>query len=349
MAENRFYTQETHGPYELHGLGDYELEGGGVLPNCQVAYASFGTLSTEKDNVVLVPTWYAGTHLFAQQVYIGPGRALDPARYFIVVANQIGNGLSTSPHHFPAPAGARFPAVAIGDDVRAQAQLLRERFGVERLELVFGASMGAMQAYEWAVRYPEMVRRLAPLAGTARTTTYGTLLGDALIDALASDPGFAEGAYESVDAVRAGLRRHARLWALMGYSSEFYKREQWRDLGYTSERNFQNGFMAAYFSRMDPNNLVAMIRKWQSADVGRHAGGDLAAALGRITARTYVLAIDEDLCFPARDLRTEQELVPGSELRLVRSLSGHQGIFGFEASFRTQVDEHLAELLADPT
>ena len=80
-----------------------------------------GTLNTAKDNAILVPTWYSGTNKIMQEVYIGNGRALDPDKYFIIIVNQIGNGLSTSPHNTPTPAGmGNFPRVRIGDDVRAQ-------------------------------------------------------------------------------------------------------------------------------------------------------------------------------------------------------------------------------------
>ena len=121
MIDNSYYSQEIHGPYELHDIGNLELEEGGTIRNCQLAYATFGTLNAVKDNAILVPTWYSGTNKIIEQVFVGSGHALDPDRYFIIVANQIGGGLSTSPHNTPQPTGmANFPRVRIGDDVRAQ-------------------------------------------------------------------------------------------------------------------------------------------------------------------------------------------------------------------------------------
>src|SRR5271156_3729190 len=129
MIENSYYSQDVHGPYELHDIGDLELEEGGTIRGCQLACATFGTLDPAKDNAILIPTWYSGTNKIIEQVYIGKGRALDPERYFIIVVNQIGGGLSTSPHNTPGPLGtADFPLVTIGDDVVAQERLLRERF-----------------------------------------------------------------------------------------------------------------------------------------------------------------------------------------------------------------------------
>ena len=124
MITNSYYSQEVHGPYELYDVGNLVLEEGGTIRNCQLAYAAFGTLNAAKDNAVLVPTWYSDTNKIIEQVYIGNGRALDPDKYFIIIVNQIGGGLSTSPHNTPPPAGmGNFPHVRIGDDVRAQHKL----------------------------------------------------------------------------------------------------------------------------------------------------------------------------------------------------------------------------------
>src|SRR5699024_4525806 len=130
--ENPFYTAENHGAYDLISIGQLDLEEGGSIPDCQLAVATFGELNAAKDNVILMPTWYSGTHQTYQDVYIGPEHALNPEKYFIIVVNQIGNGLSTSPHN-AAGANAdismsRFPHVRIGDDVVAQERLLREHF-----------------------------------------------------------------------------------------------------------------------------------------------------------------------------------------------------------------------------
>src|SRR5215470_5299928 len=104
MINNSYYSQEIHGPYELQDIGNLELEEGGTIRGCTLAYATFGALNAAKDNAILIPTWYSGTNKIIEQVYIGKDRALDPDKYFIIVINQIGNGLSTSPHNTPAPA-----------------------------------------------------------------------------------------------------------------------------------------------------------------------------------------------------------------------------------------------------
>ncbi|MBS0250887.1 MAG: hypothetical protein JSR78_07455, partial [Proteobacteria bacterium] len=99
MSSAPYYSQEVHGPYKLFDVGRLELEEGGVLESCQLAIATHGKLNADKSNVVLIPTWYSGSNKIWEQVYIGEGRALDPSKYFIVIINQIGGGLSTSPHN----------------------------------------------------------------------------------------------------------------------------------------------------------------------------------------------------------------------------------------------------------
>ncbi|SHF83376.1 alpha/beta fold hydrolase [Geodermatophilus nigrescens] len=351
MIENAFYTPEVQGAYQLHALGGFDLEEGGRIPDLRLAYATYGELSPSKDNAILIPTWFSGTHATWEQTYIGPGRALDPSRWFIVVVNQIGNGLCTSPHNTDGEiAMSRFPRVRIGDDVRAQQQLAAELFGIERWALVVGGSMGAQQTYEWAVRFPDRVLRAAPIAGTAQNTPHDFLFTRSLMDAITSDPGWNGGEYRSHTDVADGLRRHADIWAVLGLSTEFWKTEYWRtieipDVTWSTFEEFQERFVQATFLAMDPNALLTMGWKWQRGDVTRFTGGDLAGALGRITAKTFVMPIDEDMFFPVRDCAAEQALIPGSELRVLPSIAGHFGLFGFEKTYLDEVDRNLTELL----
>lgn len=349
MIENAYYTPDVHGPYELVDVGDLELEEGGVIPGLQLAHTTRGELNAAKDNAILVTTWYSGTQEIWTREYIGPDHALNPDEYFIVVINQIGNGLSTSPHNASDPIGmSRFPKVRIGDDVVAQERLLRERYGIERLELVVGGSMGAQQTWEWAVRFPDKVKRAAPIAGTAQNTPHDFLFTETLIETITCDPGFQGGEYRSNTEVVDGLKRHAKLWSTMGFSTEFFRSEHWRGIGFDSREALQEAFMEPYFTAMDPNDLLAMAWKWQRGDVARHTGGDLAAALGRITAKVFNMPIDEDMFFPPRDCRRESDLVAGAELRVIESVSGHLGLFNLEAGYMPQIDANLRELLATP-
>ena len=349
MINNSYYSQDVHGPYELHNIGNIELEDGGTIRDCTLAYATFGTLDGAKDNAILIPTWYSGTNKIMEQVYIGEGRPLDPDKYFIIIVNQIGNGLSTSPHNTPPPAGmGNFPHVRIGDDVRAQHKLITEKFDLERLALVVGGSMGAQQTYEWAVRYPDFVKRAAPIAGTAKNTEHDFVFTETLSEAITSDPGFNGGKYGSPADVAAGLKRHAKLWTVMGWSTDFFREGRHKALGFDSMQAFVDTFMTGYFAPMEPNDLLAMAWKWQRGDVSRNTGGDLASALGRIKAKTYVMPISHDMFFPPDDCEVEQRLIPGSQFRPLKSICGHLGLFGVDPELLAQLDANLNELLAAP-
>jgi homoserine O-acetyltransferase/O-succinyltransferase len=349
MINNPFYSPQVQGPYELQDIGDLRLEEGGTLRGCKLGYATFGTLNAARDNAILVPTWYSGTHKIMTQAYVGKEHALNPERYFIVIVNQIGSGISSSPHNTPFPANmANFPRVRIGDDVVAQHRLLTQHLGIEKLALVVGGSMGAQQTYEWAVRYPDMVRRAAPIAGTAKNSLHDFLFTETLVEAITSDPGFNRGWYSSNTDVRDGLHRHAKMWGVMGWSPAFFTRERFRALGFSSLEDFTTNFMNGYFGPMDPNDLLCMAWKWQRGDVSRLTGGNLAEALGRIKAKTFVMPIDTDMFFPPSDCEVEQKLIRNSELRMIHTVDGHLGLFSTDPEYIGQVDRHLRELLATP-
>jgi homoserine O-acetyltransferase len=350
VIENPYYSHEFHGDYELISIGALDCEDGGTIGDCRLAVATFGELNAAKDNAILIPTWYSGTHQIWRDVYIGPDHALNPERYFIVCVDQIGSGLSTSPHNADganAPITmSKFPHVHIGDNVVAQERLLREHFGVEQLALVVGGSMGAQQTFEWAVRFPDRVLRAAPLAGTAQATPGLGLIVDIAREAILSDPGWAGGEYTSNADVVDGLIRHAHIWSVIGFSTEFWKQQVWRALGFDSREAFLSGFLEPYFTAMDPNDLLTQLRAVESGDVARHTDGDLAAALGRITAKTFVIPIDEDVLFPIRDCAPEQQMIKNSELRVVEDIGGHLALFGIAPTYMPQIDRHLGELLA---
>jgi len=349
MQKNEYYSQENHGPFSLYNLGDFELENGDIVNKCQLAYATFGELNSQKDNAILLTTWYSGTSKIMEQVYVGKEHAINPDKYFVIIVNQIGNGLSSSPHNtLPSNGIASFPKVQIGDDVRAQHALITQHFGLASLALVVGGSMGAQQTWEWAVRYPKMVKRAAPIAGTAKNTPHDFLFTKTLNEAITSDLGWKNGAYKNSNAVAEGLKRHADLWSVMGYSTEMFKKELWREIGFSSSEEFCEGFTQAYFAPMDPNNLLCLAWKWQRGDVSKNTDGDLKKALARITAKMIVMPINTDMFFPPKDCEDNQKMVANSELRIIKTDWGHLGLFGMDPSYIQQVDRHLNDLLALP-
>ena len=345
MLNNEYYTQGQHGPYELYDLGEFQLESGEILNNAQLAFAIHGKLNEAKDNAILFTIMFSGTSKNMEH-YIGPGKALDPEKYCIILPNQLGGGLSTSPHNIDgSQAMSGFPSISIGDDVVAQHQLLTKHFGIEELQLVTGWSMGAQQTYEWAIRYPDMVKRAAPIAGTAKCTTHNSLYVDVFSEALKSDPAWRGGDYSDPHSCSDGLKRLAHVFALMGFCPEFYKQGQWKKIGFDSVQEMLAGFWQAWFQPMDPNVLLVQAKKWQEGDSCTHAGGDLVQALNSIKAKTHVIAFEKDMFVPVEDCRYEQQQIAKSELKVIPSLMGHFAMFGLLEEDFAAINGAFSDLL----
>jgi homoserine O-acetyltransferase len=340
-----YYTAAVQGPHQHFELGAFTLDGGATLPDARLAYRTHGSLNAARDNAVLVPHMYSGTSA-SMEGLIGEGRALDPSRYFVILPDQFGSGLSSSPSNTPAPFDrGRFPAVTVADDVRAQHRLVAEQFGIPTLHAVIGWSMGGQQTYEWAVRHPDTVRRAGVFAATARTPVQNRLFIDVHTELLRSDPAFADGSYAESEDVHLGLSRHAMAFAAASTTHRFFRDEVWRRIGFGAVEEFSLGFMRGHFAPMDPNNLLCQAAKWRDADVSRHADGDLAAALGRITAKVFVYPFGGDQFFPPEDHETDVALIADARLRVIDSPLGHFTMFGLLPEDVTAIDDALAEVL----
>ncbi|WP_108257764.1 alpha/beta fold hydrolase [Mangrovicoccus ximenensis] len=151
-------------PLQHLELGALPLPGGGTLPGAVLTYRAWGRPAPGGGNVVLIPSHYTGTSA-SPAAMIGPGRALDPDRFCIIAPDLFGNGNATSPSHLGNPtARLGFPQVSIADNVAAQARLLAH-LGIDRLRLVYGWSMGAIQAWHWAACGPLPVAAILPVCG----------------------------------------------------------------------------------------------------------------------------------------------------------------------------------------
>jgi len=331
--------------HEIFELGDFTL-GGTTLPGARLAYRTYGALAADKSNAILFPTWFAGTHE-ANEWLIGQGEPLDTARYFVIVPSLFGNALSSSPSNTPPPHDrARFPHATMADNVRAQHRLVTERFGITRLALVLGASMGAGQTYQWAVSHPEMVERIAAITGSPRTSPHNQVFLEGLRAALTADATFADGDYDSEP--RRGLRAFARVYAGWGLSQAFYWERLYEKMGFATLEDFLVGVWETNFDGWDANDLLAMMWTWEHADVGHTPGfdGDTRAALASITARTLSLPSQKDLYFPPEDEQWAVRHIPGAELHVVPGIWGHLAGGGADpgaaAFIAAAVREHLA-------
>lgn len=333
--------------YHVFDLGDFTLQHGATLRGAKLAYQTYGTLDADKSNAVVCPTWYSGRH-WDNEWLIGEGMTLDPAQYFIIVPNMLGNGLSSSPSNTPAPYDrARFPHVTMYDNVRAQHRLVTEHFGIERLPLVTGWSMGAGQTYQWAVAYPEMVERIAPFCGSSVTSEHNQVFLEGVKAALTADEAFRGGWYDEQPTL--GLRAAARVYAGWGFSQAFYWQQVYTQLGYTSLEDFLVGFWEGFFlDDRDANNLLTMLWTWQKADVGLTPGfdGDTEKALKSIKAKAIVMPAEKDLYFPPEDEAWACAFIPDAELRVIPGVWGHFAGGGSNPVDIAFIDSALKDLLS---
>ena len=325
------------------------LQGGATLRDAKLAYKTYGELNADKSNAIVYPTWYSGRH-WDNEWLIGEGMALDPAKYFIIVPNMLGNGLSSSPSNTPPPYDqARFPNVTFYDQVEQQHKLVTEKFGIETLPLVTGWSMGAGQTYQWAVSYPDMVQRACPFCGSSKTSEHNIVFLEGVKAALTADAAFKERlvrreAGQGPARRRARLRRLGLLAGLLlgpGLQGDWATRRS-----RTSSSAFWEGF---FLDRRDPNNLLTMLWTWQNGDVGKTPGfdGDHVKALKSIKAKTIVAAGREGPLLPARGRGVGGAATcPTRELRVIPGVWGHFAGGGANPVDIKFIDDVLKELLA---
>jgi len=326
-------------------LGDVPLLQGGVLRDARLAYATHGTLNAAGDNCIVFPTYYTGNHDSNARL-IGPGRALDPAQWFIVIPNLFGNGLSSSPSRAaPGQTGPDFPRITVQDNVRCQHQLL-QHLGVRRVALALGWSMGALQAYQWAISHGDYVARLLPICGAARCAPHNRVFIEGVSAALRADQNFAAGRYTAPP--REGLKAFGRVYAGWAYSQTFFREGLYRTLGYPDIESFLIAWEEEHLV-WDANDLLAKLWTWAHADPSVEHGGDFAAAMRGITAQTIVMPGTQDLYFTLEDNRQEAALVAGAELRPIASPYGHCA--GAPNRFPREtglIEDTIRELLARP-
>ncbi len=332
--------------HEIFAAGDVVLQSGLTLPDARLAYATHGSLNGDKSNVVLIFTHFSGRHSDSEYL-IGEGRALDPGKYFIVVMNLLGNGLSSSPSNAKPPFDkARFPDVTIYDNVHLQHRLLVETFDARRVALALGHSMGAQQAYHWGALYPEMVERMAPICGSARTSIHNYAFLEGMRAVLTSDPAWRDGDYDAPPT--AGLRALARAWAPWPPSQGFYREKAYQELGFATLEAFLVDYWEALYLSLDANNILAQIASWQQSDISANDlyGGDFAVALAAIRARAIVLPSRTDTYFPPEDSELEAAQMPNAELRVIPSNWGHWSGSGKNPADTAFIDQALKDLLA---
>ena len=304
-------------------IPNFKTESGATLPEARVVYGTYGTLNAARDNAILLPSHYMA-NFHGYEWLIGPGRALDTTKLFLVATELFGNGRSSSPSNTPEPFhGPRFPVMTIRDNVEAVRRLLAEDLKITHVRAIIGFSMGAEQAFQWAVSHPDFADRVVATSGTAKAYPHGIVRLEGQIAALTADAAFQNGDYASPP--KKGLEAFGMVWAAWLYSQEWWRRELWKQ-GMPPGTTFEQA-MNSFRTRFnaDANDYIAQARTWERHDVGATPGfnGDVERALKSIKVPLLYMPSETDLYFPIGDARYESAFIPRVVFKPIPSLWGH--------------------------
>ena len=348
------------------------LEGGGVLPEIQVAFETYGRLNDERSNAILVchaltgdahaagyhegdtrPGWWDGM--------IGPGKALDTDRFFVICSNVIGGcqgstGPSSVDPTTGEPYGARFPVITVRDMVAAQHALVAG-LGIEQLYAVVGGSMGGMQALQWVVSYPDAVSKSVIIAATGASSPQQIAFNEIGRRAIISDPAWNGGDYVNGSGPESGLAL-ARMVGHVTYLSDeamhekFGRRLQDRErVGFDFATDFAvESYLRhqgeAFTRRFDANSYLYITKALDYFDLS--TGGSLAAGLEGVTAKVLVIAVSSDWLYPPYQSEDLVEALAANEVNVeyceIASRYGHDAFLLEHGQLKYLVGRFLSRI-----
>jgi homoserine O-acetyltransferase len=282
-------------PHQAFGEGDLKLESGEVIKDFSISYVTHGQLNEKKSNAILMVTAISGNH-HRLDFLIGPGKALDTDKYFIVCTDAIANGLSTSPSNSKAQPRMQFPKFTIRDMVQSQYRLMKEKLGIDHVTAVVGPSMGGMQVLQWGVSHPDYMDALVAMVPLAKTPAWTVAVLEASRKAIMNDAAWKDGNYE------APPEKGIRLWRdilslLSARTPDMYAAQFKNGMDVLPWMESQE---TALIKAFDANDWIYQTWAYERHDVGTTPGfdGDTAKALASIKAKTLILTGTKDLLNP---------------------------------------------------
>lgn len=344
VAQNAAAPKAEPGEQHEFVIANFKTEGGITLPQARVVYGTYGHLNAARDNAVLLPSHYMAD-FHGYEWLIGADKALDPSKLFLVATELFGNGRSSSPSNTPEPFhGPRFPVMTIRDNVEAVHRLLTEELKIIHLRAIVGFSMGAEQAFQWAVSYPDFAGKIVATSGTAKCWPHGVVRLEGEIAAITTDVAFKDGDYTT--APEKGLKTFSIVWAAWLFSQEWWRKELWR--GEFSNAKSLEDVLKEFRIPGDANDLILQMRTWERHDVGATPGfnGDVERALRSIKAPLLYMPSETDLYFPVGDARYEAGFIPHVTLMPIPSLWGHTAGAASNPADAKFLNENIGKFLA---
>jgi homoserine O-acetyltransferase/O-succinyltransferase len=317
-------------PHQLYSEGDLKLESGEAIKDFSISYVTHGTLNAKKSNAILMVTAISGNH-HRIDFMIGPGKALDPDKYFIICTDAIANGLTTSPSNSKSQPRMQFPKFAIRDMVESQYRLLKEKLGIDHVVAVIGPSMGGMQTLQWGVSHPDYMDALVAMVPLAKTPAWSVAVLEASRKAIMDDPAWKDGNYDAPP--EKGVRLWRDILNLAARTPDMYSAQ------------FKNGMdvlpwmeqqETAVLKAFDANDWIYQTWAYERHDVGTTPGfnGDTARALASIKAKTLILTGTKDLLNPEFEPQQAGKNIAGVKMMTISpgSVTGHASAGGAGAA-----------------
>ncbi len=275
------------GELQQASLGDFRLESGEVIRDCQIGYRTLGQLNAAGSNAVLFPTWFTGTTKNLLEL-VGPGKLVDSTRYYVILVDALGDGISSSPSNSTAQPHMKFPKFSIRDMVNSQHELLTRILKINHLHAVMGISMGGMQTFQWLVSYPEFMDMAIPIVGSPRLTSFDLLLWRAEEDAIEADPAWKGGEYNAppVAGMKAVAHLHNLCLATPEYRVAHTSPAEFPQYLDSIEQGGVNGF--------DANNWIRQLQAMMGHDISTHSNGSMEKAAAVIRAKVLVIVATQD-------------------------------------------------------
>jgi homoserine O-acetyltransferase/O-succinyltransferase len=264
-------------------LGDFKLESG-VLMECRIGYRTFGTLNSDRSNVILFPTWAGGT---TEELSgnVGPGKLVDSSKYFVILVDALSNGVSSSPSNSKQQPHMHFPKITIRDMVSTQHELLTSVFHLQHVKAVVGISMGGMQTFQWITAYPDFMDKAVPIVGSPRLAPYDLLLWQTQIDAIQTDPVWQGGDYDRNPARVAEHEFGELFLTTPEHYNSVTRREQVLEQ-IAKARNASDG--------SDANDKIRQCEAMMALDVSVPFQGSLERAASAVKAKVLVVVSQHD-------------------------------------------------------
>lgn len=268
-------------------LGNFPLENGQVIRSLRIGYRTFGKLNAQKSNVVVFPTWFIGTTKDLMEL-VGPGKLVDSSKYYVILMDALGDGISSSPSNSKAQPHMQFPRFDIRDMVKSQRLFLTRALKIQHVHAVIGISMGGMQTFQWMVSYPTFMDEAIPIVGSPQMTSYDLLLWTAELHAIENSKDWNGGNYTSPPA--AAMATVADIHTMNVTTPSYRVSEttpaQFPKFLAESQKSTLEGF--------DANNWVRQLQAMMADDVSKPFGGSMEKAAATVRARVLVVPSLQD-------------------------------------------------------